>query len=172
MPKKKSKKYNFLTEQKRLQDKKIKNLIDALEKEQKLADVFLEIYAPQFPELYREFQEQLEASVPGCIYIALDKEKATREGMPLNVLFAPKSVFEEILDNFPQEREVKKILDYISAWEQDREQVPLAVRIGYFLKGTTFPVPVSEEIIDSQPVALTSSSEESPEESHSPSSDS
>ena len=154
------------------QRKQLQNLLDVLEQDQNLGHAFLDDYTPKFPQLYQFFQPQLEASVPGCIYIDLDKKKATREGMPINVLFAPKSLFEEISDNFPQEREVKEILDCISAWEQDRQQVPLVVRIGYFFKSTTFPVPVSEQIIDSQLVAPTSSSEESPEEPNSPSSDS
>ena len=171
MPKKKRKKHNFFDELIRIEKKKGDNLLRTLKEAQDLADAFLETYAPQFPEFYREFQEELEASVAGCIYIVLDKEKATKEGMPMNVYFAPKAVFEEVLDNFPQEPEVKKILDYLSAWEQDRQQVPLVIRIGYFIKSTTFPVPVSEEIIDSQPVAPTSSSEESLEEPNSPSSD-
>ena len=147
MPKKKRKKYNFFDELIRIEKKKRDNLIRTLKEDQDLADAFLDDYAPKFPQLYRLFQAQLEGSVPGCIYIRLDKQKATQEEMPLDVYFASKSSLEEMLAKFQQHPGIKNILDNVSAWEKDRQQVPLGVHVGYSIKGTTFPVPVSEEII-------------------------
>ena len=171
MPKKKRKKYSFLAEQKRIENQEIEHLRHVFEEEQKLANVFLDEYAPKFPQLYQSFQEQLEASIPGCIFILIDKQKASEKGMPLQYRFVPKTLFEEMLEKFSQHPEVEKLLDYIDAWQEHQQEVPLGVQIGAWIKATTFPVPVSAEIIDSEPVAPTSSSEELPEEPNSPSSD-
>ncbi len=161
MPKKKRKKYSFLAEQKRIKNKKLTRLFQALEEDRDLANAFLDEYTPKFPQLYRQFQTQLEARVPGCIYILLDKQKATEKGIPVHIDFVSKTSLEEMFENYRQHPGVENVLDYISAWSEERQLVPVAINIGYWIQGTSFPVPTSLEIIDSEPVPLTFESGES-----------
>ena len=172
MPKKKRKKYSFLAEQKRIENQERENFFDGLEKDRDLALTFLDNYTSKFPRLYQHFQEQLEGSVPGCIYMFLDKQKTTQQGTRLRINFFAKGFFESMLDNFPQHPGIQNVLALISAWEQDRQLVPIAVSIGYCIEATTFPVPSEQEIIDSPPLPPTSSSAESLEDQGSPLSDS
>ena len=163
MAKKKRKKYSFLTEQKRIENKELANFFHALKQDRDLALSFLDDYAPKFPQLYRRFQAQLEASVSGCIYIQLEPQKASPNEISVHIYFAPKSFLEEMLNDYDQVSEIQNLLDYVSAWEQDRQQVPLGIDVGYWLEATTFPVPSPQEIIDSPPLPPTSSPSESSE---------
>ncbi len=163
MTKKKRKKYSFLAEQKRIEEKEFQNLIHAFKEDKKLAHDFLNNYTPNLPRLYQQFQAQLEAPVTGCIYLLLDKKKATDKGIPLESYFVSKTFFEQMPQTSSEHPGIENLLDYIGAWEKDRKLVPLAVNIGYWLEATTFPVPSEQALIDSQPLPPTSSSGESPQ---------
>ncbi len=169
MPKKKRQKYSFLAEQKRIENQEREHLLDPFKEDRDLANAFLNDYTSKFPQLYQSFQEQLEASIPGCIYIRIDKKKTNQQGMPLHVYFAPKSFLEESLKNSHPHPARENLLNSIEVWQQEHQHVPLAIHVGSWLEATTFPVLASQKIIDCLPLTLTSSPDEFPHNLDSPS---